>query len=225
MVNKINIFGYWYDSEFTDFVKKSIKKTINNNPYLQYNIYNDKQSKLFLKKFFNKDVLDAYNILKPYAYKSDLIRYCLLYIYGGIYMDLKLILNPINKVFFINNEYHFAKNRRLGKKKWKTVENSFLYFKKPKNPILKKIIIKITRNVIKRNKTSHKLYLTGPILLGEYFKNIKPTLLFTGIFKPKRKFIYSYNDYNIINNKLDDYYRNQTHQNYWKLWDNNNVFN
>ena len=89
MVNKINIFGYWYDSEFTDFVKKSIKKTINNNPYLQYNIYNDKQSKLFLKKFFNKDVLDAYNILKPYAYKSDLIRYCLLYIYGGIYMDLK----------------------------------------------------------------------------------------------------------------------------------------
>ena len=52
----INIFGYWYDSKITDFTRKSIKKSMKNNPYLEYYIYDDKQSKLFLKKYFNKDV-------------------------------------------------------------------------------------------------------------------------------------------------------------------------
>ena len=181
------------DSKITDFTKKSIEKSMKNNPYLEYYIYDDKQSKLFLKKYFNKDVLHAYNTLIPYAYKSDLVRFCLLYIFGGIYIDLKLVLNPINVSFFKKFDYHFAKNRRLGGKSWKIVENSFLFFKKPGNPLLKKVIERIVDNVKRRDKTSHKLYISGPMLLGEYLKDLQPTLKFKGQKKPKRKFIYSYN--------------------------------
>ena len=37
---------------------------------------------------------------------------------------------------------------------------------------------------------------------GEYLKDLQPTLKFKGQKKPKRKFIYSYNGYNIIDNEL-----------------------
>ena len=153
-----------------------------------------------------------------------MIRFCLLYIFGGIYIDLKLVLNPINVSFFKKFDYHFAKNRRLGGKSWKIVENSFLFFKKPGNPLLKKVIERIVDNVKRRDKTSHKLYISGPMLLGEYLKDLQPTLKFKGQKKPKRKFIYSYNGYNIIDNELENYYQNKNNQKYWTLWDQNKVF-
>ena len=42
----------------------------------------------FLAKSFDQAVLDLFRGLVPYAYKSDLARYCLLYVYGGWYVCL-----------------------------------------------------------------------------------------------------------------------------------------
>ena len=43
----------------------------------------------FIKNNFDLDILNAYDILKPGAFKADLWRCCILYIYGGIYLDIK----------------------------------------------------------------------------------------------------------------------------------------
>lgn len=223
---KIKIYGYWHNKELPEFLKNSINKTLTNNPYLEYDIFDDELAKDFLKLNFPKEVLDAYNILKPYSFKSDLFRFCLLYINGGIYIDLKLILKPVDKSFFLNNNYHFAKNRRRIGYSWKIMQNTFLYFKYPKNPRLKKTIDRIITNVKNRDKTCHNLYLTGPILLGEFFQDIPSTLKFKGQFKPIRKFVLSYNGNNIIDTDLTDYYYGKrNHQQYWTMWRKNDVFN
>ena len=50
--------------------------------------FNDKACKNFIKQHFGPNVVKAYNMLIPGAYKADLWRLCVLYIHGGIYGDL-----------------------------------------------------------------------------------------------------------------------------------------
>ena len=53
----------------------------------------------FLKKYFNKKVLDKFNNLTG-AHKADLWRYCILFLNGGIYLDIKTVLRkPLSEIF------------------------------------------------------------------------------------------------------------------------------
>jgi hypothetical protein len=50
----------------------------------------------FIATHFRSRVVDAFDTLKPYAFKSDLARYCILHELGGWYVDIGLkLLNPI----------------------------------------------------------------------------------------------------------------------------------
>ena len=42
----------------------------------------------FISAHFDAEVLSAFRALRPYAYKADLAKYCLLYEQGGVYADL-----------------------------------------------------------------------------------------------------------------------------------------
>ena len=79
---------------------------LSKNPGYKYKYYNNTDCIKFISKHFNKDTVNAFNKLKPGAYKADLFRYCYLYINGGIYLDLDLKpLVPIDNI--INNKGHF----------------------------------------------------------------------------------------------------------------------
>lgn len=58
----------------------------------EYKFYDDDSSRRLLKKHFPLEVLQAYDALKPGAFKADLFRYCVLLIYGGIYADMDVLL-------------------------------------------------------------------------------------------------------------------------------------
>jgi hypothetical protein len=58
-------------------------------PLYTHCIYNDKDAYIFLKTFFHKDVCKTFQSLTLGAHKADLFRYAILYIYGGIYLDIK----------------------------------------------------------------------------------------------------------------------------------------
>jgi hypothetical protein len=53
-------------------------------------LFNDAACREFIAREYPPDVLFAYDRLIPTAFKADLWRYCVLYKYGGIYMDIKL---------------------------------------------------------------------------------------------------------------------------------------
>jgi hypothetical protein len=53
-------------------------------------LFNDADCRNFIVREYPPDVLMAYDRLIPTAFKSDLWRYCVLYKYGGVYLDVKL---------------------------------------------------------------------------------------------------------------------------------------
>ena len=218
----MKVFCYWFDNELPIFIKNSIKETKKNNPYLEYEIYNNEKAIQFLKNNFDMEVLKVYETLIPKAYKSDLLRYCLLYIYGGLYVDIKLIINSVSKSLF-DNDYLLAYGKKKRNYNFKPIENTFLYFKKAGNPNLLKCIKEIVKNVKARDKTGHNLLLTGPLLLGKNFQDVIPNMKFTGQRTPTRKFIIKYNKICLVDNCLEDYYNMKTHQNYWLLWKRKSV--
>jgi len=81
---------YWHSRHMPYHMSMVVKRHIEMNPEFDVYIYSEKEAIEFLKQHFHSDVLDAYNGLKPSAFKSDLFRYCVLYIKGGVYIDTKM---------------------------------------------------------------------------------------------------------------------------------------
>ena len=53
-------------------------------------LFCDSDCRSFIAREYPPDVLMAYDRLIPTAFKADLWRYCVLYKYGGVYLDAKL---------------------------------------------------------------------------------------------------------------------------------------
>jgi len=53
-------------------------------------LFCDSDCRSFIAREYPPDVLMAYDRLIPTAFKADLWRYCVLYTYGGVYLDAKL---------------------------------------------------------------------------------------------------------------------------------------
>jgi mannosyltransferase OCH1-like enzyme len=70
----------------------SISTFLELNPEYEYKYFTDIMCREFIKNNFDKNVLLAYDILNPGAYRADLFRYCYLHIHGGCYFDCKMIL-------------------------------------------------------------------------------------------------------------------------------------
>lgn len=58
----------------------------------EYKFYSDEDAQNFLSTHFPAEVREAYDALRPGAFKADLFRYCVLLIYGGVYADVDILL-------------------------------------------------------------------------------------------------------------------------------------
>lgn len=76
----------YYDLE--KIPKHVILNLQNKTKGYQLNIYNDNDCKNIIKKI-NPTFPQLFEQLKSGAHKADLFRYCVLYLYGGIYLDIK----------------------------------------------------------------------------------------------------------------------------------------
>jgi hypothetical protein len=56
-----------------------------------YTILDDKEGIQFIQKYFGPEVVEKFDKLSG-AHKADLLRYCLLYVHGGVYIDIKTVL-------------------------------------------------------------------------------------------------------------------------------------
>ena len=85
----LNLFQTWHTLDLPPKMKNSVELLKRQNPEFTYYLYDDKMCRDFIEQNYDKDVLYSFDKLKPGAYKSDLWRYCVLYKYGGIYLDIK----------------------------------------------------------------------------------------------------------------------------------------
>ena len=209
------------------------------NPEYKYEFYDDNRCIQFLKRNFSEDVVSAFNILVPGAYKADLFRYCYLYICGGVYTDIdNICMCNLKNVIKKDDVFISVKDRPTG-----AIYNAFIATT-PKNPIFNNSIDNILHNVKYRiypkNITSQYndryLAITGPLCLGKslnVFLNRELTHTYEegeyNINNMKFKLFYlhnsgkyvTYNDKVIFYIKYDGY---QTTSNYLTMFNNKTVY-
>lgn len=136
-------------------------------PDAQYKLWGGDELRDFIGKEFDQDVLWAFDQLKPYSYKCDLARYCLMYVYGGIYFDLAIkMLSPWN----IPLSYGVAAFREMydGMECWALTQTSVLW-SLPKRREWELVINAIVKNCRDEFYGTHDHYPTAGPLLGKSF--------------------------------------------------------
>jgi mannosyltransferase OCH1-like enzyme len=138
-----------------------------NNPEFRHHVFDDVDCLEFMRTNFDAKVLEAYESLIPTAYKADLWRYCILYVCGGIYLDIKF--RPCDGFKFmelVNDEYFVLDRADLVGRP--CVYNA-LIVAKAGNEYLKKCIDKSVYNILNRNYGVCALDITGPTMMASCF--------------------------------------------------------
>ena len=140
-------------------------QTFKNQKEWEHRFMTDDKAKVFLKENFDEEVLHAFEVLIPGAYKADLLRACLLYIHGGVYADCKLFLH-YDLDSFLDRDLVLA--REFDNINNKGIWNGFMA-SIPKNEYFSKVIDNIVKNVKNLDYTSDPIEITGPLLYGKIF--------------------------------------------------------
>ncbi|WP_204207751.1 glycosyltransferase family 32 protein [Synechococcus sp. KORDI-100] len=123
-----------------------------------------------LSSHFGRDVLLAFDSLRPFAYKADLGRYCLLYQFGGWYSDITLkIISSTLASAGPNSGLCFFRDYGEGLPSPHAssfdCQNSLIY-SPAGHPVMLKCIEKILEHVRKKYYGTSSTAPTGPSLLG-----------------------------------------------------------
>jgi len=200
----------------------AVKKIRKNNPNFNYKLFDDNECREFIKDNFRPDVLYAYDSLIPGAYKADLWRYCVLFIHGGIYLDIKYA--PLNSFRFINlcTREHFVLDADGA-----GIYNA-LIIAVPGNQILFKAIRQIVENVKNKYYGESDLSPTGPKLLTNFISVKHPMvdLKHSQIGNFNNKYIY-YQNIPVLKSYYGHIAEREKHsikQHYATLWRNKSIY-
>lgn len=197
----LNLYTCWHTKDLPPLMKANYDYLVESNPKIKFHLYDEDDSRNFIRDNFEEDVLNAYNSLIPCSYKSDLWRFCVLYINGGIYMDIKYRCVNNFKFIALTEEEHFVRDYN--------VNNVYtaLIVTLPKNEIMRKCIYQIVENVKNKYYGNDVLDPTGPGLLSKFFT------------KDKINNMDMYHGISLIENKLNEYYVVKNNRIILKIYD------
>jgi mannosyltransferase OCH1-like enzyme len=211
-------------------MKDAVELLKNTNPEFEHYLFDDNDCINFIKNNFNEKVLHAFNKLKPGAYKADLWRYCVLYITGGVYLDIKFKCVNGFKLIALTEKERFPTDVLIGaypNEPNKGVYNGFM-MSLPRNKKLFIAIQQIVFNVSLKYYGKSPLDITGPIMFGklfpyEYKKNSQVRRYVgnqgNGVSLCGVIILDEYKEYRSEQNIV------QGHSHYWQAWDNKDIFN
>lgn len=131
------------------------------NPDYKYYYFNSRECREFIQKEF-PEILEHYDMLLPGAYKADLWRYCVLYKYGGFYLDVRMY-PYLSFDSIITNKTEFMSCI--------DVTTNMLYQAilgvAPKSEYMKNAIDRCVENIRNRKMANSDLSVTGPGVAGE----------------------------------------------------------
>lgn len=136
--NKI-IQTYYSKKAIPDKVYANIKKY---GKGYQHLIFDDNDCIRFLRTEYGTKVVDKFKNFKKGAHKSDLFRYCYLYKYGGVYLDIKTeLIKNLNTT--LRGDFTFTVLSFLPK-----LPNIYqgVIATKPRNPLFLELIINMLSN-------------------------------------------------------------------------------
>ena len=161
----LNIFSTWHTKDLPPKMAENVESLKKKNPEFKHYLYDEQECRDFIQTHFDKKVLDAYNCLVPKAFKADLWRYCVLYVHGGIYMDIKFNTVDGFKLIQLTDKEYFGRDLDGS---GRGILNGFIVCK-PKNAKCWSCIQKIIENVEQKYYGDTALSPTGPNLLKQFF--------------------------------------------------------
>ena len=159
----LNLYTCWHSKDLPPLMQQNYLELVINNPEFKHFLYDENECREFIKDNFDENVLNAYNSLIPCSYKSDLWRFCVLYINGGIYLDIKYKCVNGFKLIALTEKEYFVRDRP------ENCVYTALIVTMPKNQIMLDCINKIVENVKNKYYGISSLHPTGPGVLGLYF--------------------------------------------------------
>jgi len=161
-----NIFQIWFvinNSEIPDKWKKAQESVISMNPNWNYILVTEDYALDKIKQYF-PDFYDTYTSFKYTIQRIDAIRYVLLYVYGGIYLDLDYICNKSFDGIVLDKEVGLIKSNNTPG----VFTNSFIASKKGSEFWLK-CINQMKRKLpvyLRLTKHFEIMNSTGPFMLN-----------------------------------------------------------
>jgi len=210
----------------SDYIKSQMSQVKFMYSDYEYKLWTNSDIVNFLTKHFDKQVLECYENIKAFAFKSDLARYCILYKLGGYYFDISISpeikFEPKKSIMFVGIKNAIETN------KLDIIENNVLFFPSSNDPFLKNAIDRILNNVKWLNYGEHPLDITGPIMLARLdHSNIDKGY----VRQDSDRKLSFYNNELIYKHKPKQYQADLSKlgcigvNNYEKMWFNGDVFN
>jgi mannosyltransferase OCH1-like enzyme len=153
------------DQELSPFLRHATSTVKNAFPNGKHTIYDKNSLRQFISDNYDADVLGAYDALRPYSYKADLGRFCLLNKLGGWYFDIAVrVVNPVevgDRIEWLA----FRDIQRFSYTSWACATT--VLYSKPNNSALTTAIEMIVNNCQEKYYGITPLCPTGPTLLGK----------------------------------------------------------
>lgn len=223
------IFQTWKSNQMDIEMTNTIKIIKNFNPEYEYKLITDIDAEEFIDTYYSANVLDAFKTLKLGPFKADLLRYCLLYKEGGIYMDCKMtptkpfrnIINPTDKCILVKTTFE---------KDSVSIYNAFMC-SEPNNPLFLNCIKQIVSNCSNRFYPDDVFLVTGPSLVYKIYNetNCDARLLShpnIGLhYSDHNNGVFDESDKLIIYKTYKNYYKNNNGAEYIKQYNLGNCYN
>lgn len=170
------IYRTWNEKIIPIGMWKNIHKSLEMTPEFDHVFYDDTARLKSIEENFESNVVKAYKCLKPGAFKADLWRYCILYVKGGVYIDMDIeLVVPLLPILKENSRIYIQQvipERKHCVSSYPGVWNGFLAFS-PKSPILKGCIDEIVQNCKTQDYKVDFLDITGPCLLARKIADVE----------------------------------------------------
>lgn len=221
----LKIYQTWATKDLPPKMKERVELLKSQNPKFEHHLFDDNDCRNFIRTYFRPDVLDAYDKLIPGAYKADLWRCCVLFINGGIYVDIKLACSNQFKLIELTEKEHFVKDRPLPL----SIYNALMVCK-ARNSFLYKCIREIVNNVNNKYYGFSPLDITGPVLLGNIILSNKINLNIDMSFYEDGEYILYKNRfvmttiYNEYDSERIEMYKKKNLERYEKMWDEKRIY-
>lgn len=160
----------WKDNNVPDKWKDSPESIRKHMPDWQYILMTDEDNRNFIEEHF-PDFLPRYDSFRYNIQRVDAIRACWLYINGGVYIDLDIVVNrPLDSLFESNCDAYFVSSANVSS----YITNAFMA-SKPRCNIWLEYIERMKQEESPLIRLSGKNFIvmttTGPMCLTETLKS------------------------------------------------------
>lgn len=161
------IYQSWKTKELTPKMNEIVKKTKEQNPEYEYELWDDKDCRAFLLEHFGENYANAFDVLIPGAFKCDFWRYAVLYINGGVYMDMDMTpAVPFREILRDNDKFVSIVDMHHMFRPGCAIYQAFIACV-PKHPVMLYSLQLSFYNIVSRlYEVFTSLSITGPVVTG-----------------------------------------------------------